>query len=150
MPQIKSLSPEAIPAAVEKALRYRVLNEPEEAESICRDILAVDPKNKEALSTLLLALTDRFSQGLSGRFEEAWELSTRMASEYDRLYYAGIIYERRAKAQHERRAPGSGYVAHDLLLQAMEWYEKAEVLRPKGNDEALLRWNTCIRIIVDR
>ena len=33
---------------------------------------------------------------------------------------------------------------------AMGWYEKAEALRPTGNDDALLRWNTCVRLIRDR
>ena len=38
-----------MPAALEKALRYRLLNEPVEAESICRDVLEVDPDNQAAL-----------------------------------------------------------------------------------------------------
>jgi len=43
-----------------KAERYRLLNEPEEAESICRDILDVDPTHEAALVNFLLALTDQF------------------------------------------------------------------------------------------
>ena len=27
----------------------------------------------------------------------------------------------------------------------MDWYEKAEALRPAGNDDPLLRWNACAR-----
>jgi hypothetical protein len=48
MYELKPLSREAIPAALEKAYRYRLLNEPLEAESICRDILEADPENQEA------------------------------------------------------------------------------------------------------
>jgi hypothetical protein len=29
----------------------------------------------------------------------------------------------------------------------MSWYEKAEAQRPAGNDEAILRWNTCARLL---
>jgi hypothetical protein len=29
----------------------------------------------------------------------------------------------------------------------MTWYEKAERERPAGNDESILRWNTCARIL---
>jgi len=29
----------------------------------------------------------------------------------------------------------------------MRWYERAEGMRPSGNDEAILRWNTCARLL---
>ena len=58
--ELKTLSPEGVPAALEKALRYRMLNEPEQAESICEDVLRLEPDNQEALVMLILALTDRF------------------------------------------------------------------------------------------
>jgi hypothetical protein len=29
----------------------------------------------------------------------------------------------------------------------MEWYERAEQLRPPGNVDAVLRWNSCVRAI---
>ena len=62
MYELKPLSREAIPAALEKAHRYRLLNEALEAESICRDILAADPVNQEATVTLLLAILRRAVQ----------------------------------------------------------------------------------------
>ena len=40
-----------------------MLNEPGEAESICLDILAVDPDNQRAIIILLLAVKDRFDKG---------------------------------------------------------------------------------------
>jgi hypothetical protein len=32
-------------------------------------------------------------------------------------------------------------------MEAMESYERAEAMRPPGNDDALLRWNTCVRLL---
>ena len=54
--ELKTLSSEAVDRSIEKAERYRLLNEPEEAESICLDVLAIAPDNRHALVTLLLAL----------------------------------------------------------------------------------------------
>ena len=42
--ELKRLSADAIPAALEKALRYRLLNDPAEAESICHDVLRIVPR----------------------------------------------------------------------------------------------------------
>jgi len=146
--ELKPLSKEAIPAALRRAERYRLLNEPAEAESICLDILQSDPGNQQALITLLLALTDQFPDGHADTVQEAQRVLGRLSGEYERSYYAGIICERRAKAQLNHHTPGSGYNAHDWLREAMSWYEKAERLRPAGNDEAILRWNTCARLIM--
>jgi hypothetical protein len=44
-------------------------------------------------------------------------------------------------------APGAGEVAYNWYREAMEWSEKAEAIRPAGNDEAILRWNTCVRVL---
>ena len=57
---LKPMSKDAVPGALAKAERYRLLNEPGEAESICLDILQVDPQNEDALVMMLLALTDQF------------------------------------------------------------------------------------------
>ena len=147
--ELKRLSEEAIPAALEKALRYRLLNEPAEAESICHDVLRIEPENQEALVLLLLALTDRFGKGYAaGGLLEAQDVLSRLRDDYARAYYAGIICERRAKAQLHQGHPGSGHDAYELLREAMSWYEKAEALRPPKNDDALLHWNTCARLIM--
>ena len=147
MSELKSLSKEAIPAAVEKAMRYRLLNEPAEAESICLDILRADPENQEAITTLLLALTDRFTKGYGVSDAQAKELLGRIKSEYERAYFAGIFAERRAKTKLSQNTPDCRFQAYDLFREAMTWFEKAEAIRPPGNDDALLRWNTCARII---
>lgn len=145
--QLKSIHKEAVKSALEKAAWYRALNEPHEAESICRDVLAVEPDNQEATATLLLALSDQFPQHLGRYFREARKLAHRLHSEYEKAYYQGLLEERRAKTQYHRPTPGRGHVAYQGLREAMKFYEAAEKLRPAGNDDAALRWNTCARLI---
>src|SRR5437879_10201087 len=147
MPELKRQHKDAIPAALEKAERYRLLNEPGEAESICLDILHVDPENQQAIIVLLLALTDRFEKGYGVSDSQTKELLARLKSEYDRAYYSGIVAERRAKMKLRQHTPGCRFQAYDLLREAMNWFEKAEPIRPAGHDDAILRWNTCARIV---
>src|SRR4051794_16211522 len=147
MSELKPLSKEAIPAALEKAERYRLLNEPAEAESICLDVIATDPKNQEALITLLLALTDRFAKGYGVSDTQAKEILGRITGEYERAYYTGLVAERIGKAKLTQAGHFATSQAYNCLREAMTWYEKAEELRPAGNDDALLRWNTCARLI---
>ena len=78
---------------------------------------------------------------------ERRDVLPRLRDEYKRLYYAGIICERRAKAQRRQSVPGAGAMAYESLQEAMAWYEKAEAIRPDGNDEPILRWNTCARLL---
>ncbi len=145
---LKPLSTDAVPAAIEKAMRYRLLNEPAEAESICLDILRIQPENQQALVVLVLALTDRFSKGYAVGDAQVQEIVARLSDAYEQAYYSGIICERRAKAYLHQNAGGSGFNAYEKLTEAMRWYGKAETLRPPGNDDALLRWNTCARLIM--
>jgi hypothetical protein len=144
--ELKRITREAIPAALDKAERYRLLNEPEEAESICLDILAVDPDNQAALVMLLLALTDQFRGGRAECFTEARAVLPRLGGEYERLYYAGIIWERRATARLDQGGAGGAHVAAPWMRKAMDYYQQAEAIRPAGNDDAILRWNTCARL----
>jgi hypothetical protein len=148
MPELKLLSKEAIPAAMARVERYRLLNEPEQAESICLDILRCDADNQEAVIALLLAITDQFANGTGPRVSEARELLPKLRDEYERAYYAGIISERRARALLNQGGPGSGFIAYEWFRDAMICYEKAEVFRPPGNDDAILRWNTCARFLM--
>ncbi len=147
--ELKRLPEEGIPAALDKAERYRLLNAPGDAESICLDILAVDPDNQDALIMLVLSLADQLLEGKRGAKRRAMEVLSRLADEYDRAYYAGIIYEREAKAKLIRSFPGAGYVAYDGLRRAMVYFEEAEKLAKHGTDQANLRWNSCARIIND-
>ena len=146
--ELKPLSKEGIPEALEKAMRYRLLNEPRSAESICLDILEVEPDNDEALVTLLLAVTDQLAEGISENVNRARELLPRLKDDYERHYYAGIICERRAKATLNQGIPGSKYIAYELFRDAMEHFDKAQAIHPPGNDDAILRWNTCARLIM--
>jgi tetratricopeptide (TPR) repeat protein len=145
---LKPLSRQAIPSAIGKAKCYRFLKEPTEAESICRDILDVNPENQPALVLLILALTDQFDRSLPQVFTEAKDLLSRLKNPYERLYYEGLICERRAKAHLRRANPGSGHIAFDWFRQAMACFEKAMEIRPDGSDTAVLRWNACARSIM--
>ena len=144
--QIKSISHTAIPEALEKAHRYRLLNEPSQAESICLDVLRIDPANQSALITLLLAVTDQFETGVSPT--RAREVLRSMQGDYERAYYAGIISERSARARMKQGLPGANVKAYHEFADAMRSYEQAETLRPAGNDDAILRWNTCARTLM--
>jgi len=144
---LKPITKDAVPKALEKAMRYRMLNEAREAESICLDVLAIDPRHQEALVTLILALTDQFKRGLGSTLDEARALLSRIEGEYERAYFGGIVIERAAKAKVDQGGPGVGPVVHAWLVEAMASFERAARLRPAGNDDAILRWNTCARIL---
>jgi len=146
-PAPRPISPEGVAAALAKAERYRLINDPSSAESICLDILAIEPGNQPALVTLLLAITDQFAQSPGAGAQRARELLPKLADPYRQAYYAGIVSERLAKAQLGSPKFRLGDLAYHGLRDAMEWYEKAEAIRPPGNDEAILRWNSCARLL---
>jgi len=146
--KLKPISREGIPEAIAKVELYRNLNEPGEAESICRDILAVEPDNQTAMRLLGLAITDQFKGDASDRYAEAESAFRTLNDRYERLYYLGILHEREAKAQLN-----AGRMAHTVLPgfeEAMRCFEEAEAIRPHGNDDAILRWNRCLRILQSR
>jgi len=143
MSDLKPISKQGIQRALEKVDRYRLLNDPIEAESICRDILEIDPENQEAIIMFLLTLTDQFNQGVTGREPNA--LLPKIKDEFKREYYRGIILEREAKAALSRGLPGSNHDAYEWLEEAMEAFIKADKLSAKDNDDAILRWNACVR-----
>jgi hypothetical protein len=145
--KLKPISKEAIPRAVQKAERYRLINQSWAAESICRDILEIDPGNQQVVVMLVLALTDQLAEGHATVMKAVRETLPRITDLYQRSYYTGIASERSGQAHLHRGGMGSGAMAYDSLREAMKWYEKAEAIRPTGNDDAILRWNTCARII---
>jgi hypothetical protein len=146
--ELKPLTRDSLGTAQKKAVRYRLLNEPRLAESICRDILTVDPENQEALITLILALSDQYGPG--SKVSEAMEIVPKLETEFQRQYYAGIIAERRALAILRGEGPASGAIAYNWLRRAMDHFDAAEEAAPSDNDDAVLRWNTCARIINSR
>jgi hypothetical protein len=145
--ELKPMTPGGVQAALAKAERYRLLNEPEAAESICLDIVSIDPTNQQALIALLLARTDLIARGTAGAVAKAREVLPRLTHEYDRAYYAGIINERRGHAQLLSPSMGAAALSYDWFIEAMECFERAEAIRPEGNDDAVLRWNSCARLL---
>ena len=148
MLQLKKISADSIPSAIEKAERYRLLNEPSLTESICADILEVHPKNSKAIVTLLLAITDQFGSTAVDDVNRARQLADSLNDEYHQYYYSGLICERKGKSILQKGIPEGGFIAYEWLSEAMESYEQAENIRPTGNDDAILRWNTCARLIM--
>jgi hypothetical protein len=145
--ELKPISRDAIPRAIQKAERYRLLNQSWAAESICLDILEIDPDNQQVLVMLVLALTDLHSGVAASGVARAKEYLARITDEYQRSYYTGIVAERRGQALMSHGGMGSGAMAYDSFREAMDWYAKAEAIRPAGNDDAILRWNTCARVL---
>jgi tetratricopeptide (TPR) repeat protein len=143
--ELKSLSRTSLVAALEKAHLYRLLHEPWQAESICEDVLRIDPSNQTALVTLLLAMTDQFDTQIS--IARTRDVLSAITGEYERAYYEGIVMERAGRARMRQGLPGGCFKAYEEFREAMRWYERAEALRPSGNDDALLRWNTCARTL---
>ncbi|HMD33091.1 MAG TPA: hypothetical protein VKG84_14345 [Candidatus Acidoferrales bacterium] len=143
--ELKSISQSGIPEAISKAELYRYLNEPEETESICHDILAIEPGHQVALRMLGMAITDQFTGGAADRFGEADSVLRRLTDHYEQLYYLGILHERRAKAM--LRAGRAPHTLLPLFEEALRCFSQAGEIRPKGNDDAILRWNRCVRIL---
>lgn len=137
---------ESIELALDRARQYRSLLEPEIAESICLDILNIEPDNQAALVVYILALTDQISiSGSQSPFQDIDAAIARLTSEYQQIYYTGIVLERRARFMLTQ--PMSRAFAYDYFIKALECYQQAEHMRPNHNDEAILRWNSCVRTI---
>lgn len=143
---LKTISVQSIPEALSKAERYRLLNEPALAESICLDVLAVVPDHQQALISLLLARTDQFQAHAHAK--PAQEVLAKIHGDYERAYYGGIIWERLGNARVRQGGAAGGAAAYHALHEAMEHYERAMKFAPAGNDDAILRWNTCARAIM--
>jgi len=143
--ELKPLSQAAIPRAIAKAERYRLLGEPQEADSICRDILRADPDNQEVMVMLVLSITDQFARGSEQHMFDAQRVLEKLRGDYERAYYSGIVCERWVKAQ--LKDGGHGGSASGWFLEALDWYQKAQALSPPGNEDAVLRWNACVRFL---
>lgn len=147
MPDIKPISREGVAAALLKAHRYRVLNDSTAAESICLDVLAVEPENIDAIVMHVLAITDQFASGRVADQQRASLAVAQLKDPYRNAYYNGVIGERWAKSILHRAPPHAAEMAYEWIHKALGWYAKAEALRAPGNDEAILRWNTCVRLL---
>ena len=147
--ELKKLTYDGIESALSKAERYRLLNEPAEASSICRDVLALDPQNQQALVALILSLSDQYALGVDPS-REIDSLSAKLGDPFEKAYYSGLALERRAKALFLQRGAkmGTSHIVHAWMHRAMQSFEQAEAIRPAGNDEPLLRWNACARFLM--
>ncbi len=146
--ELKTITLDAVDAAISRAEHYRLLNQPVQARSICHDVLNVDPENQRALIALVLAITDDFKNDGASSVSDAKAYVSRLTDEYLRHYFDGIIAERHARALLTRGP--SAVFAYDGFRAAMEQFEKAAELQPEGNNDAVLRWNSCVRTIQDR
>ena len=111
--ELKRLTTRNFEAALAKASTYRDPNRPEEAESICQDVLDVDAKNQHALRILGLALTDRLAGPLAcasertfaERVGRALRTGDRRLREARGLVRAHVLQRHRVGANR-----GSGYL----------------------------------------
>lgn len=146
MHELRQISKSSIPHALQKAERYRFINDPGQAESICLDILDIDPENHEARLILILSLTDQLTYRLDAH-ADAKALIEALEDPYERLYYLGVLRERRARVHYRARTAGSGFVAYEWFMRALDTYAEAIELRPEGNDDSLYRWNAIARTL---
>ena len=145
--ELKPMSRSAVPAALAKADHYRLLNDPRQAESICLDVLSVDPENQKALVVLVLALSDQLERRKDAGVRQARECLARVRDVYLRTYFDGLVCERRAYTVFATQQPGAAAAAHGWFRQAMDRYAEAERMRPPDNDDAILRWNSVVRML---
>lgn len=141
----------SIGCVLDKAKQYRLLLEPDLAISICLDIFAVDSDNQEALVIYILALTDALSHSDASTHKPDKKIQDaikKLQSDYQKNYYQGIFYERKARSLMSYAMSTS--FAYDLLLKAIGCYKKAEKLTPENCDDAVLRYNACVRTIDDK
>jgi hypothetical protein len=147
--KLKPITKEGIPQAIIKAERYRMLNEPDFSESICQDILEIEPNNQQAIAILLLSIADQLGRYRLDYSAKVKDLISRLNSEYEKQYFHGIICERQAVSLLSQNFMGGQFTVYEWFTEAMNHYEKAEAIRPAGNDDSILRWNTCVRLIHD-
>ena len=147
--KLKPLAKEGIETSLGKAEHYRLLNQPRLAESICLDVLLIDPTNQKASIFLLLALTDQFGQSSSKTANQALSIAKGLKDDYSRIYYTGIVHERQGATALRSGTPGSDFDAYEWYREAMEFYEKADAINKDDNNDPVLRWNTCARIIME-
>ena len=142
--ELKRLKDKNLGTAIALAKHYRDLNQPDEAESICRDVLEIEPANVDALRTLGLAMTDRFASQWMSLFEDACAAFKQLPTEYERAYYVGIAWERYAKAQAEA---GRAHNAIHAFEEAIGFFEEASNHAAKDDPAPILHFNRCVRAL---
>src|SRR5262245_55388896 len=129
------LSKDSIPDAMKKAERYRLLGEPDEAESVCLDVLQVDPENQAARVDLILAISDQFGRERRPRVDLAMKVVGELKDEYQRRYYEAVVLEREARAHLDLDTPP--VLVFLRYCEAMDKFAAAAEIRPAGGDSAV-------------
>ena len=142
--RVKRISTAGIAEAIAKAELYRSLSEPEEAESICRDILTIEPQHQLALR--LLGLPDR-------SVHRSWVRSYREAEEIfqqlnDRMNGTTTLGSRTSDARKRSSKPGNCLLTVQALRTGSYLSQRLRN-SPAENDDAILRWNRCVRLLQD-
>ena len=136
--ELKMLTHEGIESALSKAERYRLLNEPVEAASICRDVLAVDPGNQHAYVSLSLSLSDQYALHTDPS-REIEVLAAKLTDPFEKAYFTGLALERRAKALFRQRGANIG---------TNSTVPDGRIASACSNKCPLLRWNACARFLM--
>ena len=140
--ELKRLTAAGIPAALEKAEQYRLLNQPWAAESICWDTYAaVDPTHQHALRTRLLAQTDQLGSDMGAVRRCAPKrlaVDSLMRTSVHIMPASSASVSRRRHWNIARLAPGTP----PMTNCAKRW---SGTTRPRpsgsaGDDDAILRW----------
>ena len=144
--ELKTLGADQVSSALAAAEQCRAGGEAETAESICTDILEVDPGNARAIELLLWSRVDLLGEGRYGGVERAQEALALVQSDFERHYLEGVICEQQARFLIGKRGRHSSRVAYDWFRHAMDAFEEAARIAP-DRPEASLRWNACLRSI---
>jgi hypothetical protein len=86
----------------------------------------------------ILLITDQFAADLH-HVEPATDAWSQLDDPYERACYGGIICARKAKALLRLSTLGSTRAAVAALQEAIACYGRAELLRPAGNEDVILR-----------
>src|SRR5207248_9177566 len=78
----------------------------------------------------------------------AEEVLPLIEGEYERAYYAGLIWERQGHAHLRHHELFSHANTYHAVREAMKQYDRAEALRPHGNDDAILLWIACAAVLM--
>ena len=144
--ELKKISPQYISNALMKAEKYRYMNHPKTSESICRDVLEIKPEHQEAIILLIISISEQFAdrKKYSASLRNAQEWLPLIEDEYKKIYLSGLILERWAKANIHILA---GADLYEFFQEAMDFYAKAEKIRPVEDESCILHWNLCIRLM---
>ena len=118
----------------------------EETESICLDILELDPNHRSTLDLLLRCRIELLKKGLPQSVARAQELIPQLDSDFDQAFYSGMIREAQARYLLEKRGRATSGVAYSWFRHAMDDFAAASNL-DAGRVEPKLHWNACLRTL---